>query len=276
MEVLEKAELEAVVSLLSFFNSASQQLSASKQPTGFLVPLMMEKARQHLQPDAADRTLVRELKANLLRGLLGEKFGGKVGDSQHLALVLHPRYRRLQQLTQLDEETRNRVQELLKAEAVALYTKKAKNTPAVEMVRSTESTAPTPSTSAAAAAFSLELDAMSEDEQDDPAEPVSDSLLEDRAKMAVDKEFAVYMMDKAGKDVKSGQDLLKYWKDNEGRLPTLAALARKVHSTPASSAKAERTFSDAGRIVEKRRTRLLSSRVDDLLILRDNGDLLQK
>ena len=82
------------------------------------------------------------------------------------------------------------------------------------------------------------------------------------------------MMDKAGKDVKSGQDLLTYWRDNEGRLPTLAALARKVHSTPASSAKAKRTFSDAGRIIEKRRTRLLSSRVDDLLILRDNGDLL--
>ena len=94
--------------------------------------------------------------------------------------------------------------------------------------------------------------------------------------MAVDKEYAIYMMDKAGKDVKSGQDLLTYWRDNEERLLALAALARKMHSAPASSAKAERTFSEAGRIVEKRRTRLLSSRVGDPLILRDNGDLLQK
>ena len=41
MEVLEKAELEAVVALLAFFNDASEQLSASKQPTSFLAGCIM-------------------------------------------------------------------------------------------------------------------------------------------------------------------------------------------------------------------------------------------
>ena len=278
MEELEKEELEAVVSLLGFFDDASKQLSASKQPTSFLVPLMVEQSRRHLQPDAADRPLVKKLKVKLLRGILGDKFGGKVGDSHHLALALHPRYRRLAQLTHLDEETRSRIQELVKTEAAALFRHRAKikTQSAVEGVSSADSTAPTPSTStsvAAAAPFNLELE--SEDE-DDPDEAAAGSLLlEDRAKLSVDQEFAIYTMDKSGKSVKSGKELLDYWKQNEQRLPTLAALARKVHSTPASSAKAERTFSEAGRIIEKRRTRLGASRVDDLLIIRDNKDLLQ-
>ena len=278
MEVLEKEELEAVVAVLAFFNDASKQLSASKQPTGFLVPLMLEHARRQLQPAPADRPVVRQLKANLLHGILGSKFGGKIGANQYLAMALHPRYRRLQQLSQLAEETRSRVQELLKTEAVALYIQSVKDQPAVAATAGP--TEPTPSTSAAttstsaAITFSLDLDAMSEDEVDDPAELLPDSQLKDRAQMAVEREYSIYMMDKSGKDIKSGQELLCYWRSSEERLPTLAALARKVHATPASSAKAERTFSEAGQIIEKRRTRLLSSRVDDLLIIRDSRDLL--
>ena len=276
MEELEKEELEAVVSLLGFFDDASKQLSASKQPTSFLVPLLVEQSRRHLQPDAADRPLVKKLKVRLLRGILGDKLGGKVGDSHHLALALHPRYRRLAQLTHLDEETRSRIQELAKTEAAALFIRRAKSK--TQSAVEGDSTAPTPSTStsaaaAAAAPFSLELESEDEDDPDEAA--AGRLLLEDRAKLSVDHEFAIYTMDKSGKSVKSGKELLDYWKQNEQRLPTLAALARKVHSTPASSAKAERTFSEAGRIVEKRRTRLGPSRVDDLLIIRDSKDLLQ-
>ena len=99
-----------------------------------------------------------------------------------------------------------------------------------------------------------------------------------RARAAAERELASYMYNKSGREVSSGADLMRYWKKNQNRLfdgvPSLAALARSLHAIPASSAKAERTFSEAGRIIEKRRTRLLSSRVDDLLLIRDNRDLL--
>ncbi|XP_043245129.1 uncharacterized protein LOC122393296 [Amphibalanus amphitrite] len=122
-------------------------------------------------------------------------------------------------------------------------------------------------------AFSLALEAMSDDDADNIG-AASEDQPEMRAKAAAQHELQTYMDDKGGRDVSSGADLLQYWQRNEIRLPGLADLARQVHSTPASSAEAERTFSEAGRIVEKRRTRLLSSRIDDLLLIRDNRDLL--
>ena len=153
MEMLENAELESVVAVLAFFNNASKQLSASKQPTGFLVSLMPEHTRRQLQPSSAD-LVVRELKVSLLRGLLGSKFGGKVGDELYLAMTLHPRYRRLQQATQLDDETRSRVQELLKTEAVNLYIERAKDQPTA--VPAVPPAPPMPSTSSTS--FTLDLD----------------------------------------------------------------------------------------------------------------------
>ena len=271
MELLDKEDLEAVVGVLQFFNEASKKLSASSQPTGFLVPLVLEHARRHLQPGQSDRRIVRKLKANLLRGMTGEKFGGKVGDEQYLALALHPRYRRLQQLPQLTTEKREEIQQLLKTEAIASCLQRA------EVVSGDAPVAePVPSTSSAAApgsAFSLDLEAMAD--EDDPADIAEDGNPETRARATVEHEYATYLLDKTGKECKTGEELLDYWSKNEAILPNLAAVARKIHSTPASSAKAERTFSEAGQIIEKRRTRLLSSRVEDLLLIKDNRDLLK-
>ena len=69
-------------------------------------------------------------------------------------------------------------------------------------------------------------------------------------------EYAAYFLDKSGKDEKSGTGLLQYWRKQARSLPCLSAVARKIHGVPASSAKAERTFSEADRLVEKRRARL--------------------
>ena len=112
---------------------------------------------------------------------------------------------------------------------------------------------------------------MCDDEEDPESDVVS---ADDRARSAVDREYATYCLDKTGKDVKSGAELLQYWKRQSSSLPCLAAVARKLHSVPASSAKAERTFSEAGWLIEKRRTRLQPRKVDDILLARDNKDLL--
>ncbi|KAE8740764.1 hypothetical protein FOCC_FOCC013709 [Frankliniella occidentalis] len=54
------------------------------------------------------------------------------------------------------------------------------------------------------------------------------------------------------------------------RFPLLAMLARQYLSIPASSAETERTFSEAGWILNKRRKRLCMTTVDDLIILHAN------
>lgn len=65
------------------------------------------------------------------------------------------------------------------------------------------------------------------------------------------------------------EDVLNWWKTNGARFPLMAQLARKCFSIPASSASSERSFSTAGRIIEKRRTNLKGSSVDSLMFLHD-------
>lgn len=69
---------------------------------------------------------------------------------------------------------------------------------------------------------------------------------------------------------------LEWWRQQEHNYPHLAALAKKFLVIPASSASSERVFSSAGFIVNKYRTRLLSSRVDELVFLNKNNDLFDE
>lgn len=69
--------------------------------------------------------------------------------------------------------------------------------------------------------------------------------------------------------------LLDWWEDRKTRFPRLYAVARFIHSIPASSASAERLFSKAGRIVTFR-PNMRSSLVDELLFLKSNIDLFNQ
>lgn len=271
LDLIDPRELRAVADVLEFFNSASEKLSASNEPTGFLVPLVLEHAKRHLEPKPADTQLVKSLKANLLHHVTGPKYGGKIESAQYLALALHPRYRRLQQVT-IDDETRDEVERLMKQEAVAACLRRLATQPEISEAPPATATAG-PSCAASGSGFSLDLEPMIDDDEDDP-EAVTGSP-DELARAAADREYAAYFLDKSGKDVKSGAELLQYWRKKESSLPCLAAVARKVHGVPASSAKAERTFSEAGRLIEKRRTRLHPRKVDDILVARDNMDLLK-
>ena len=63
-------------------------------------------------------------------------------------------------------------------------------------------------------------------------------------------------------------DLLAFWKDHEKFYPRIARVARFTLACPASSAPAERSFSQAGWTVNVRRTRLAPKNVNALLCIR--------
>ena len=58
-----------------------------------------------------------------------------------------------------------------------------------------------------------------------------------------------------------------FWKSNCTRFPQLAAVAKQILSIPASS---ERNFSNAGFIMNEKRTNLSSITLDNLLFLHSN------
>jgi len=64
--------------------------------------------------------------------------------------------------------------------------------------------------------------------------------------------------------------LLAWWKEHQDVYPSCAAVARRYHVIPASSAASERLFSATGRLVDKERSRLRPERVESLVFLNRN------
>ena len=81
----------------------------------------------------------------------------------------------------------------------------------------------------------------------------------------VEDELNVYLK----KKIKDTYIVLDFWKTADD-VPLLKQFAKQILSIPASSATSERVFSTSGRILEERRSRLLSKNVDKILFLHKN------
>ncbi|MGH0125645.1 UNVERIFIED_CONTAM: hypothetical protein FKN15_028197 [Acipenser sinensis] len=66
------------------------------------------------------------------------------------------------------------------------------------------------------------------------------------------------------------EDPLIWWKNNQTRFPSLAALAKSMLSIPATSVLSERVFSKAGMLVNKLRSSLKPENVDAIIFLNKN------
>ena len=69
--------------------------------------------------------------------------------------------------------------------------------------------------------------------------------------------------------VDRNSDPLHFWRDNESRFPALSSMAKKYLAVPASSGDVERLFSIAGSLQRARRSRLVSTRLEKLLLYRE-------
>lgn len=68
-------------------------------------------------------------------------------------------------------------------------------------------------------------------------------------------------------DMDDNFHLMEWWRNNQVKYPMLSKLAIQIHSIPASSAAAERSFSLAGNLITEKRNRLQPRSVDGLLFL---------
>lgn len=68
-------------------------------------------------------------------------------------------------------------------------------------------------------------------------------------------------------------DVLAFWKANEASVPTLSKFARSILCIPASSASSERLFSAAGKIISSSRSKISSSRAEQLIYINQNYNL---
>ena len=119
----------------------------------------------------------------------------------------------------------------------------------------------------------VSLHDMSDDETDDMSEASNNN--DETIQASITRELALYEKYRLPKSSReSGSyDVLSWWKSNETTYPLLAKVARSLLAVPASSAKSESNFSDAGNTITDKRNALGPERVDDMLFVRSNNDL---
>jgi hypothetical protein len=90
------------------------------------------------------------------------------------------------------------------------------------------------------------------------------------------REFSAYMeMEMPEIEEIEDWDVLRFWKDNARMFPHLSFVARIILAIPPNSAKSESDFSEAGQIKTAKRSNLNPERLDQLMLLRENWDLVQ-
>ena len=71
------------------------------------------------------------------------------------------------------------------------------------------------------------------------------------------------------------EEILPWWDDHKKMFPVLYKLAKHYLCIPAASSKSERVFSCAGNTVTTRRTRLDANKVEMLVVLKQNQQLVK-
>lgn len=87
---------------------------------------------------------------------------------------------------------------------------------------------------------------------------------------SLDEEVSKYVVQKHNEG-----DALHFWKKNSSTFPRLAAIAKVLLSIPATSASAESAFSVAGCLIRSRRASIAPHKVQKVLFIHDNYDLLK-
>jgi len=112
------------------------------------------------------------------------------------------------------------------------------------------------------------LDSSSQDAQSESTTtPTSTTVVQDG-----NMEFARYMAEPL---LSRTSDMLAWWRDNKGRFPLMASVARTYLGAPPSSVPSERLFSTAGGVITEHHTRLLPENAEKLIFMKFNGDLLK-
>jgi hypothetical protein len=102
--------------------------------------------------------------------------------------------------------------------------------------------------------------------------PTSPDELQDNTETKT--EFDRYIDDEM--KIEKDMNVLIYWNNNKSSYPTLAKIAQRVLSIPATNTSVERLFSDSGNTITNRRTRLQTSKVNQLLFIRRNLSTLRE
>ena len=227
-----------VIAVLRPFDAATRMLSADKSPTLHLTAPAKLQLQKHLVVKATDSSIMAALKQRLLSKL---EVYFHVQPLHKVAAVLDPRLKG----SILPEDCKRSAVSDLKTMVSAAAAAAADGT----------------------ATASLNADTAEQDsDRGPPSKKVKlDDFLADLLEIC--QQSDVDEVDNYMACVQKSDDLLLYWQSKENTWPKLSACAKLLLAVPATSTSSERSFSTAGRTLEKRRSQLKPSSVDGLMFL---------
>ncbi|CAG7833168.1 unnamed protein product [Allacma fusca] len=119
-----------------------------------------------------------------------------------------------------------------------------------------------------------ELESTRANTTSQPSGRAFDFLLDEYLSNEVESELETYLKEPPQNTISldhapGGNDVLKFWKENQHRFPILASMAKIYLAIPASSGDVERLFSIAGTLKRQHRNRLDINLIEDMLIMRE-------
>jgi len=257
--------LKNVVGLLAPFEEATTYVSSNAVCISDSIPVLAG-LRKRLQNSEND-TGVKTMKAALLDAL-SACFQLNDKPEYTVATLLDPRYKN-RFFSDIESQA---VTHIVKAKLVAIQTQRDT---ALTGDTEGEPVLKKPRLGNAESSGSLFdcvddlLDSSSQDAQSESATtPTSTTVAKDG-----NMEFARYMAEPL---LSRTSDMLAWWRDNKGRFPLMASVARTYLGAPPSRVPSERLFSTAGGVITEHRTRLLPENAEKLIFMKFNGDLLKQ
>ncbi|KAJ8286540.1 hypothetical protein GJAV_G00040340 [Gymnothorax javanicus] len=287
----EQSTVEGIVEVLEPFTMATSIICADKTPTLHKVMPLLLKIEKRIEVTAEDLPTVVKVK-----DILREFFQSRSQDKQLalLACALNPFTRHLEFLP---ESERREAHRLLQDEAElvevpekvpepsgdpATVTPDANTEQPLHSESDLSRSTAQPSTSSTQTPLSPEPQSVQSLLPKKRAKMDMDSWLQDVIDVPntqankpdkhtlVQEEVNRYL---CAMQVDTDLDILQWWKRHEQFYPILSVLAKKFLAIPASSVPAERVFSLAGAVVNKKRARLSSGNVDLTVFLNKNMDM---
>lgn len=238
-------ELKMVCDFLKPFATATSEIEATRNPTLDSVRPWFNALENHLRINRTDPEMIVKLK-EIGHAYWINNIQSHVSLFHDVAVFLNPMLKTLKAFTM---EHKTRVYDKTKEMMANFQPSEIPNAKTNE-----QPSAPPAEMSAAMMAF-----------YNDNVEDIN----EDHD--SISRELEEY------KSVRPGafEPVLVWWHRHKSRFPLLYGVMRLIFAVPGSSAAPERLFSTAGRLVNYR-PNLQSGRVDDILFLKSNADLLAK
>ncbi|XP_035981203.1 zinc finger BED domain-containing protein 1-like [Fundulus heteroclitus] len=258
--------LEELSTVLKAFECATVFMSGQKYATISTIPPLVKGLLKSTQSAVYESAPLRAFQLTAVQQLQERwkretTFSDSAPNTVILAMVLDPRFRKLNKFLSPDEVLRvqTKVQTMVLEERRKMDVQQHGSC----SVTSTDTTA----TESTPQATLLESLLGSDGEEDDRAGQAEDVHTQVR------KEVLTYLEEKS---LAKEENPLLWWKANNDRYPMLARLAKSYLCIPATSTPSERLFSAAGNIASKKRASLSQEHVDMLTFLHCNAKCLNK